>query len=131
MIIKDEYLYSELTGKIIGAAMEVHRILGPGFLEAVYEEALAHELKLRGIPFERQVDLQIHYKDITAHYYRADFLVDGKVVVDTKAIKKITEIDEAQIINYLKATRYRVGLILNFGARSLEYKRRILSGEAK
>ncbi len=126
MVIKTEYLYSELTGKIIGAATEVHRILGPGFLEAVYEEALAHELTLRQIPFERQVDLKIHYKDIVARNYRADFLVDGKVVVDTKAIKKIAEVDEAQIINYLKATYYRLDLIINFGARSLEFKRRIL-----
>ncbi len=122
----NNFLYQDLTGKVIGAAMEVHRILGAGFLEAVYEEALAHELKLRDVPFERQVDLQIRYKDIIAKHYRADFLIDGKVVLDTKAIKKITEADEAQILNYLKATHYRLGLVINFGASSLEIKRRIL-----
>ncbi len=106
--------------------MEVHSILGPGLLEAVYEEALAHEFKLRGIPFERQVDLQVHYKDIVAKYYRADFLVDGKVVVDTKAIRKITEADIAQLINYLRITHYRIGLVINLGAPSLEVKRRIV-----
>jgi len=122
----EEFLYKDLTYAIIGAAMEVHRILGPGFLESVYEEALAHEFDLRGIPYERQAKLAVRYKDVVAGEFRADFLVDGKVVVELKAIKALTEGDEAQLLNYLKGTGYRVGLLLNFGSSSLEYKRRIL-----
>ncbi len=123
---EQEFLYKDLTYGIIGAAMEVHRILGPGFLESVYEEALAHEFDLRGIPSQRQAKLAVRYKDIVAGEFRADFLVDGKVVVELKAIKALTEGDEAQLLNYLKGTGYRVGLLLNFGAGSLEYKRRIV-----
>jgi len=123
---EQEFLYKELTYAIIGAAMEVHRILGPGFLESVYEEALAHEFDLRGIPYRRQTRLAVRYKEIVAGEFRADFLVDGKVVVELKAIKTLTEGDEAQLLNYLKGTGYRVGLLLNFGAPSLEYERRVL-----
>ena len=123
---EQEFLYKDLTYAIIGAAMEVHRILGPGFLESVYEEALAHEFDLRGIPYQRQARLAVLYKEIVAGEFRADFLVDGKVVVELKAIKALTEGDEAQLLNYLKGTGHRVGLLLNFGAPSLEHKRRVL-----
>jgi len=95
-------------------------------LESVYEEALAHEFDLRGIPYERQAKLAVRYKGIVAGEFRADFLVDGKVVVELKAIKTLTDGDEAQLLNYLKGTGYRVGLLLNFGAPSLEHKRRVL-----
>ena len=122
----EEFLYKDLTYAIIGAAMEVHKVLGPGFLESVYEEALAHEFDLRGIPYERQAKLAVRYKGIVAGEFRADFLVDGKVVVELKAIKALMEGDEAQLLNYLKGTGYRVGLLLNFGAPSLEYKRRVV-----
>jgi len=125
-VTEQEFLYKDLTYAIIGAAMEVHRILGPGFLESVYEEALAHESDLRGIPYQRQARLAVRYKEIVAGEFRADFLVDGKVVVELKAIKALTEGDEAQLLNYLKGTAYRVGLLLNFGAPSLEHKRRVL-----
>ena len=121
-----EFLYKELTYAIIGAAMEVHRTLGPGFLESVYEEALAHEFDLRGVSYDRQAKLAVRYKDIIAGEFRADFLVEGKVVVELKAIKALTESDEAQLFNYLKGTGYRVGLLLNFGAPSLEHRRRVL-----
>jgi len=123
---EQEFLYKDLTYGIIGAAMEVHRILGPGFLESVYEEALAHEFDLRGIPSQRQAKLAVRYKDIVAGEFRADFLVDGKVVIELKALKALTEGNEAQLLNYLKGTGYRVGLLLNFGAPSLEYKRRVV-----
>lgn len=131
---EQEFLYKDLTYAIIGAAMEVHRILGPGFLESVYEEALAHEFdppirsghRLRGIRSRRQARLAVRYKEIVAGEFRADFLVDGKVVVELKAIKALTEGDEAQLLNYLKGTGYRVGLLLNFGALLLEHKRRVL-----
>ncbi|MGQ9561373.1 MAG: GxxExxY protein [Candidatus Oleimicrobiaceae bacterium] len=121
-----EFLCRELTYAIIGAAREVHRILGPGFLESVYGEALAHEFGLRDIPYHRQAELAVRYKDIIAGEFRADFLVDGKVVVELKAVKALAEGDEAQLLNYLKGTGYRVGLLLNFGAASLEHRPRVL-----
>jgi GxxExxY protein len=118
-------LHKELSYKIIGAAMEVHRVLGPGFLESVYEAALAHEFDLRAIPYQRQAGLSVTYKEITAGEFRADFLVAEKIVVELKATKALTEIDEAQLLNYLKGTNFRVGLLLNFGTPSLEHKRRV------
>jgi GxxExxY protein len=118
----------EQTFAIIGAAMEVHRELGPGFLEAVYQDALAVELELRGIPFQREVSLPVYYKGRKlASCYRADFVCYGGVLVETKALSQLTGADDAQIINYLKITRSVRGLLLNFGAPSLEYKRRILT----
>ena len=123
---EEDFLYKELTYAIIGAAIEVHRILGSGFLESVYEEALAHEFTLRKIPFARQVDLKVAYKEIIAGDFRADFFVDGKVVVEIKAIKVLTGSDESQLLNYLRGTGYKVGLLINFGARSLQHKRRVL-----
>ena len=121
-----EFLYKELTFAVIGAAMEVHKVLGPGFLESVYEEALTHELTTKGIPFERQLKLAVRYKAIVAGDFRVDFLIDGKLVAELKAIRMLTSADEAQLLNYLRATGARVGLLLNFGASSLEYRRRIL-----
>jgi len=125
--MESKLLYEELTYQIIGAAMEVHRILGPGFLEYVYEEALCYELKLGGIRFERQKDLDIRYKDIVIpKKYCADLLIDRKVIVENKAVSTLTDNDEAQLLNYLKATGLRVGLLLNFGTPSLQHRRRIL-----
>lgn len=123
---EQRFLYRDLTYRIIGAAMEVHTMLGPGFLESVYETALAHEFDLRGIQYERQKALIVTYKDVIAGEFRADFVVEDKVIVELKAIKKLTPIEEAQLINYLKGTDIRVGLLLNFGARSLEHERRIV-----
>jgi len=120
---KVDLLYEELSYKIIGAAIEVHKILGCGFLEAVYEEALAHEFNLRNIPFERQKILKVKYKDIIAKEYIADFLVDGKIIIEIKAMKCLTDIEEAQLQNYLKATSIKIGLLFNFGEKSLKYKR--------
>ena len=113
------------TYAIIGAAMEVHRELGPGFLEAVYAEALAIELELRGVPFEREVALPVSYKGRRLDVgYRADFVCfDGGVIVETKAMAALMGIEEAQVINYLKATGIQTGLLLNFGRESLNYKR--------
>jgi GxxExxY protein len=105
--------------------MEVHRVLGPGFLESVYEQALVHEFDLRAISYQRQSILAVRYKEIVAGEFRADFLVDGKIVVELKATKVPTEIDEAQLLNYLKGTGYRVGLLFNFGTSSLEHTRRV------
>ena len=124
---KEKWLYKELTQEVIGAAMEVHRELGSGFLEYVYEEALCHELNLREISFERQKELDIYYKDLLIpKKYKPDLIVENKVIVELKATSGLTEIEEAQLLNYLKATKTRVGLLLNFGRKSLEVKRRVL-----
>jgi GxxExxY protein len=119
-------IHQDLTYAIIGAAQEVHTVLGPGFLEAVYESALAHEFDLLGISYKRQERLQVTYKKATVGNYVADFVVTEAVIVELKATRGLTPIDEAQLINYLKATEYRVGLLLNFGPRSLEHKRRVV-----
>jgi GxxExxY protein len=112
------------THSIIGAAMEVHRQLGAGFLEAVYQEALAVELTHRNVPFAREVELPVLYKGVRLHTgYRADFVCYSEIIVELKALHGTGIIEQAQVINYLKATQMRVGLLLNFGAASLEYKR--------
>ena len=119
------------TYAIIGAAMEVHRELGRGFLEAVYQEALAIEFGIRGIPFEREVELRVFYKGKPMQKkYVADFICCDGVVVETKAQSRLTDIDVAQAINYLKAVQQPIGLLLNFGASSLEHKRLIQSAKS-
>ena len=125
MINKDDgFLYKDLTYKIIGIAMEIHRELQSGFLEAVYEEVMSKELKKAKIPFENQVRIDIYYKgEKLDKQYQADFIIDDKVLVELKGISKITDIERAQVINYLKATGLKVGLIINFGGKSLEWER--------
>jgi GxxExxY protein len=119
-------LKDTLTFAIIGAAMEVHRQIGPGFLEVVYQEALEREFKLRGIPYKRELELYISYKgEILPCTYKADFVCYDKIIVELKAISMIGSIHEAQVINYLKATGKRVGLLLNFGSQSLQQSRLI------
>ncbi|GJM40868.1 MAG: hypothetical protein DHS20C20_11500 [Ardenticatenaceae bacterium] len=104
--------------------MEVHRTLGYDFLEAVYENALAHELTLRDVKFERQKQLPVHYKGLKVGHYVADIVVEGVILLELKALSKgILKEHHAQIINYLVATGIQVGLLLNFGKPSLEYKR--------
>ena len=120
-------LYEDLTGKILGAAMEVHNTLGSGFLEAVYQEALELELVRQNIPFVAQQELDIIYKDQPLkHRYKADLMVDQKVIVEIKALDRLTGTEEAQAIHYLKATDCKVALLINFGAKSLEWKRFVL-----
>ena len=115
------------THMIIGAAMAVHRELGPGFLEVVYQEALAIELSQRNVPFAREVALPIFYKGIQLHSsYRADFICYDALVVELKAFLSTGVIEEAQLIHYLKATHIKVGLLLNFGSKSLEFRRFVL-----
>jgi GxxExxY protein len=116
------------THAIIGAAMEVHRQLGPGFLEAVYQDALAIELAARGVPLAREVELPVYYKgQRLGASYRADYVCYGSVVVELKALQALTGVEAAQLLNYLKATRLERGLLLNFGRPSLEFKRFVFS----
>jgi GxxExxY protein len=114
----------ERTYAIIGAAMEVHRILGPGNLEAVYHEALEIELTLRTIPFEHKPKLVIHFKghELTTAYY-PDLRVMGRIIVELKARHALHPVDEAQVINSLKCAHHDVGLLINFGEASLKWKR--------
>ncbi len=120
------------TYAIIGAAMEARRQLRCGFLEAVYQEALAMELTSRGIVFQKEVELPIAYKGTRlATSYRTDFVCFGSVIVALKALAGLTGIEEAQVLNYLKATGHDLGLLLNFGTESLEYRRLVFSKSVK
>lgn len=122
----------EQTHAIIGAAMAVHRELGPGFLEPVYQEALGIEFAARGIPFAREVELPVFYKGRRlACAYRADFVGFDAIVVELKALQAVTGVEEAQLLNYLKATRLERGLLINFGRPSLEFKRFVFSNPRK
>jgi GxxExxY protein len=111
--------HDDLTERIIGAAIEVHRTLGPGLLESIYEEALAIELGLLGIPFQRQVEVDVVYKGHVIKGQRLDLLVAGQVVVETKSVSKLPDVALAQVLSYLKATGLKRGLLLNFGTPRL------------
>jgi GxxExxY protein len=122
-----ELLYKSEVFRIIGAAMEVHKVLGCGFLEGVYQDALELEFKEQNITFEREQLLNIYYKgSLIEKKYMSDFICFGKIVVELKALSGLNSDHESQLINYLKATKLRVGLLINFGAKSLEYKRLVL-----
>jgi len=110
---------NRLSHEIIGAAIEVHRSLGPGFLESVYEEALCVELQLRKIPFVRQLDIAVAYKGHAVGAGRIDILVDHAVVVELKAVETLAPIHQAQILSYLKSTGYQLGLLINFNVTIL------------
>jgi GxxExxY protein len=122
-IIPDLYLKEECY-KIIGAAFETHKILGAGFLESVYQEAFETELSNRDIPFISQPELKINYKDhLLTKTFKADLLIYDKIIVEIKAINSLTKIEDAQVINYLKATKLNLGILINFGTPKMEWKR--------
>jgi GxxExxY protein len=113
--------YTELTGTIIGAAMEVHSYWGPGLIESIYEKSLAHELMLRNVEVKRQIKLQLKYKDLELDDdYKLDLIADGKVVVELKVVKELAPIHEAQLITYMKLTNCKVGLLINFNVIKLK-----------
>ena len=122
-----QYKYSDLTGKIIGAAMQVHSTLGNGFQEVIYQRALAIEFDKRVISFQRELEMPIFYDGQQIGTRRVDFLVERKVMVELKALTKLEEVHFAQTINYLEAYRLEIGLLINFGAKSLEFRRFIKS----
>jgi GxxExxY protein len=125
-----DILYKELSFAIVGAAMEVHTILGPGFLEMVYQLALEKELTLRKIPFQHEVELPVTYKGDLVGVYKADLIVDNKIVLEIKGISKLNASHEAQALHYLAATGLQLAILINFGMSSLEY-RRVVKSENK
>jgi len=122
-MIKEEYKYSELTGKIIGCAMEVHRILGNGFQEIIYQRALSIEMTRQGLSFSREHEMEIFYKGESIGMRRVDFFVEGKIMLEIKAIVQLEDVHLAQAINYLEAYGMEIGLLINFGNTSLQFKR--------
>ena len=122
-MIKPEYKYSELTGKIIGCAMAVHKTLGNGFQEVIYQRALELEMHFSGISFQREFEMPIFYRQEQIGTRRVDFLVEGIVSVELKALIKIEPVHLAQAINYLEAYNLEIGLLINFGNTKLEFHR--------
>lgn len=122
-MINHEYKYSELTGKIIKCAMEVHNHLGNGFQEVVYQRSLEIEMTEKGLSFSREHDMPIHYKGRPVGKRRVDFLVQEKIAVEIKAVIELQDVHLAQAINYLEAYNLEVGLLINFGSNSLQFKR--------
>ena len=122
-----EIIYENDSYKIIGACIEVHKELGCGFLEAVYQEALEHEFKRQNIPFEREKELKIYFKNIELKKkYNADFICFNRIIVEIKALSKLNSDHDSQILNYLKATGIKLSIVINFGEKSLKYKRLVL-----
>lgn len=122
-MINENYKYSDLTAKIIGCAMTVHRALGNGFQEVIYQRALEIEFTLQGIEFQREFSMPIYYRDQRIGTRRVDFLVAGVISVELKAVKGLEDVHFAQAINYLEAWNLEVGLLINFGETSLVFKR--------
>lgn len=118
-----EIVYKELSYEIMQAVYEVHSIIGPGFNESTYEKALCQELKLKGIKFEREQLIKIFYKGNDIGDYRMDLVVEGKIVLEAKAVSEMNEAFAAQLYSYLKASGLKLGILINFGKKKVEYKR--------
>ena len=124
------YKHSELTEEIINAAYEVHNYLGFGFLESVYENALKFELEERGFKVTKQEEVEVYFKTKMVGHFKADLIVDDRVIIELKAVSQINPRHEVQLVNYLRATKIEVGLVVNFGEK-LKVKRRVFSNERK
>lgn len=122
-MINEKYKYSELTSKIIGSAMTVHKSLGNGFQEVIYQRALEIEMQEEGLSFVREMEMPVYYKNIQIGTRRVDFLIEGVIAVEMKAIIELKDVHLAQAINYLEAFDLEVGLLINFGSKSLQFKR--------
>jgi GxxExxY protein len=127
-IMGGDIKYKDITEKIIGASFEVHKFLGNGFQEVIYQRALAYEMRKAGLEFAREIEQEIFYKELEEPIgtRRADFVVEGKVLVEIKAIIQLEDVHWAQALNYLKAYKLEVGLLINFGSKSLRFKRLVL-----
>jgi GxxExxY protein len=123
--------HSEVTQKIIGCAMTVHSALGPGFLESVYQNALAHEMRKAGLDVECEKRLQVTYDDIVVGDFSADMVINGCILIENKAVQTFAPAHEVQLVNYLTATGIEIGLLLNFGAARLEFKRKTRTYQAR
>ena len=130
-MIKEEYKHSELTGKIIGCAMKVHSALGNGFQEVIYQRALEIEMKKAGLLFARELEMPVYYDNIQIGTRRVDFFVDDKVMVELKALTTLDDVHIAQAINYLEEYKMEIGLLINFGAKSLQFKRFTIENKLK
>jgi len=126
----DEFKHSDLTAKIIGCAMRVHAALGSGFQEVIYQRSLAIEMQDAGLNFARELEMPLYYKNQEVGYRRVDFLVEQQVLVELKATTEITPLHHTQIINYLNAYKLEIGLLINFGEKSLTFKRFIKSNKS-
>jgi GxxExxY protein len=122
-IVNSTYKYSDLTGRIIGCAMKVHNILGNGFQEVIYQRALAIEFDKIGLAFSREMTMNIYYEGVEIGYRKVDFFIEGKIMVELKAVSQLEDNHLAQAINYLEAYRMETGLLINFGSKSLQVKR--------
>lgn len=122
-MINEQYKYSALTEKIIGCALEVHKILGNGFQEVIYQRALEMEMKLQGLNFSREFEMPVFYKNARIGTRRVDFLVEDVISVEIKAVIQLEDVHLAQAINYLEAYNLEIGLLINFGSKSLNFKR--------
>jgi len=122
-MINEKYKYSDITGKVIGCAMEVHKTMGNGFQEVIYQRALAIEMNYAGLRYSREFEMDIFYKGHQIGSRRVDFLVKDIIMVELKAIIQLEDVHLAQAINYLEAYNLDVGLLINFGSKSLEFKR--------
>jgi GxxExxY protein len=127
--MQGELKHSEITSKIIGAAFEVHTFLGNGFQEVIYQRALAYEMSQVNLTFAREIEQDIYYKTLTEPVgrRRADFVVEDKVLVELKAVKELEDTHMVQVLNYLRAYRLEVGLLINFGSKSMVFKRLVLN----
>lgn len=123
--INDKYYKSDITARIIGCAQQVHKILGNGFQEVIYQRALEMEFEKEGLSFSREKEMDIIYEEKLIGTRRVDFLVDDDVMVELKALTKLEDVNIAQLINYIEAYKVKIGLLINFGAKSLEIKRYI------
>ena len=120
-----ELIYKDLAYKIVGCAMTVHKVLGPGFIESVYEAALKLELAAQGISFESQKEYSVFYRGREIKKFYCDLVVENKIILELKAVRKLGDIERAQVINYLKVTHLQLGLLINFGEKSLVSERLI------
>jgi len=126
-MIKEQYKHSDITSKVIGAAIEVHKILGNGFQEVIYQRALEKEMRLQGLTFQREFEMPIFYKQEQIGTRRVDFMVEKVVSIEIKALVQVEDVHLAQAINYLEAYNLEVGMLINFGSKTLQFKRLVNS----